>query len=74
MPVSVTAQTGIAAFWLKGTSSGINDGLELFDADGKPTQTMLSIISWKVGLETGRYKPNQLVLARIIHPEQADVA
>lgn len=52
----------IAAFWLKGTSSGINDGLELFDADGKPTQTMLSIISWKVGLETGRYKPNQLVL------------
>jgi hypothetical protein len=34
----------------------------LFDEKGMPTATMLSIISWKVGLETGYYRQNTLVL------------
>jgi hypothetical protein len=52
-----------ARFWLNGTSHGIDDKLELFDGTGKPTATLQSLIGWKTAYETGKYKPNEALMA-----------
>ena len=52
----------ISAFWLKGSRFGRHDPLTLFSNNGQATKTMQSIISWKVGLETGYYRPNKRIM------------
>lgn len=47
----------IATFWLRKTDAGINDSLVLFDAAGKPSDTLKKIIPAKIQFETGRYRP-----------------
>jgi hypothetical protein len=55
--------TQAAKFWLRGTSHGINDKLVLFDAAGKPSSTLQSLISWKIGLETGQFQPSPALMS-----------
>lgn len=51
-----------AATWLKTTNLGIDDKLDLFDENGRPTQLLQSIIAWKSVSELGGYRPRPELL------------